>query len=116
MRGNDATRRSGGLLFREGSSKPFGLSLKKPPDLLFRERLAPGLPKAPSHLSRAAQEEWERMAPAVHRAGLLRDGDQVEFANFCQGSASVPESRRPATDHAAEIFRRFRDHKHGARR
>jgi P27 family predicted phage terminase small subunit len=43
-----------------------------------------GIPTPPEFLSPEAVEEWHRLAPALHQAGLLTLVDRAMFACFCQ--------------------------------
>lgn len=41
------------------------------------------VPKPPTYLDKLAKKEWNRLAPKVHKAGLLTDGDMAAFAGYC---------------------------------
>lgn len=43
-----------------------------------------GLPDPPEHLSVEAVAEWRRVAPDLHRAGLLSFVDRAALAVYCQ--------------------------------
>ena len=43
-----------------------------------------GCPNCPPHLSAAAREEWERLAPPLYRIGVLTVADRAAFAAYCQ--------------------------------
>ncbi|MBO8183761.1 MAG: phage terminase small subunit P27 family [Archaeoglobus sp.] len=45
---------------------------------------APGPPKPPSWLTTEAKKEWKRIAPELHRLGLLTIADEAALANYCQ--------------------------------
>ena len=42
------------------------------------------VPESPSFLSRYAKKEWKRIAPIVHKNGLLTDADINMLAGYCQ--------------------------------
>jgi P27 family predicted phage terminase small subunit len=45
------------------------------------------VPEPPSHLPQAAREEWWRVAPELHRLGLLTTLDLMTFAVYCTAVA-----------------------------
>jgi P27 family predicted phage terminase small subunit len=45
--------------------------------------MSSGLPTPPPHLIGYAREEWDRLAPGLHRLGILNDGDAMSFAAYC---------------------------------
>jgi P27 family predicted phage terminase small subunit len=44
-------------------------------------------PEPPDHLSELAQEEWRRVAPQLHRLGLLTIVDVMVLAAYCSSYA-----------------------------
>jgi P27 family predicted phage terminase small subunit len=44
---------------------------------------SPDVPAAPAHVSGYALEEWNRLAPQLHRFGLLTSVDLSPFAAYC---------------------------------
>lgn len=42
------------------------------------------VPKPPAFLSTYAKKEWKRLAPIVHKIGLLTKADYSAFAAYCQ--------------------------------
>lgn len=46
------------------------------------------MPELPAHLDAEAQREWKRMAPELHRLGLLTVVDRTAFAAYCQAWAN----------------------------
>jgi P27 family predicted phage terminase small subunit len=44
---------------------------------------APKCPEPPAHLSEYARHEWNRIAPELHRLGLLTILDETCFAAYC---------------------------------
>lgn len=44
---------------------------------------APTIPEAPAHLTPAALEEWDRIAPVLLEQGLLTDLDRAGLAAYC---------------------------------
>ncbi len=57
-------------------------------------------PKAPDFLSKEALAEWNRIAPDLHKVGLLTDLDIAAFAAYCQLYARFAEASKEidATD------------------
>lgn len=45
------------------------------------------LPEPPDHLSQSAQHVWRRLAPKLHRLGLLTEIDDDALALYCDASA-----------------------------
>ena len=52
------------------------------------------VPDRPLHLDAAAKKYWKELAPIVHRAKLLTEGDQLEFAMLCQTAATLAKATR----------------------
>ena len=52
----------------------------------------PGCPDCPPHLSRPAQEEWDRLGPELARMGVLTLADRAAFAAYCQAWARWVEA------------------------
>jgi P27 family predicted phage terminase small subunit len=49
------------------------------------EPVAPkGLPTCPGHLSKAAQDEWDRLAQVLHEMGVVTLVDRAALAAYCQ--------------------------------
>lgn len=46
--------------------------------------LSSEIPEKPSHLSDAAAQEWDVVAPQLHEAGLLARVDRTALAAYCQ--------------------------------
>ena len=44
---------------------------------------APALPAPPAHLGLVARAEWDRLAPELHRVGLLTMADRTTLAGYC---------------------------------
>jgi P27 family predicted phage terminase small subunit len=44
----------------------------------------PTMPEPPAHLGPIAQEEWARIAPELHRIGVLTQADRTTMAVYCQ--------------------------------
>ena len=42
------------------------------------------MPDIPDHLGPVAQVEWARLAPELHRIGVLTMADRTTFAAYCQ--------------------------------
>jgi P27 family predicted phage terminase small subunit len=43
----------------------------------------PTMPEPPAHLGPIALEEWARMAPELHRIGVLTQADRTTMAAYC---------------------------------
>ena len=52
----------------------------------------------PKHLSPAAREEWDRLAPDLQRKGLLTGWDVEAFAIYCEAVAGRHIARRLVDD------------------
>jgi P27 family predicted phage terminase small subunit len=52
------------------------------------------VPSPPTHLSVAARQEWDRIAPELERLGILAKIDQTALANFCQATARLARAER----------------------
>lgn len=46
----------------------------------------PTMPECPDWLMADAKEEWHRVAPELHRIGLLTIVDQTALAGYCPGN------------------------------
>ena len=57
----------------------------------MRPELPEKPPKPPDFLSAAAKAEWDRLAPELHRLGLLTVLDHGPFAALCQATAMWSE-------------------------
>ena len=44
----------------------------------------PSLPDVPTHLGPVARDEWQRLAPDLHRIGVLTQADRAALAIYCQ--------------------------------
>jgi P27 family predicted phage terminase small subunit len=55
--------------------------------------LAPSLPQPPEHLTEAAVEEWNRVAPELYKARVLTDADRMGLAAYCQAYADWVNAR-----------------------
>lgn len=53
---------------------------------------APELPAPPDHLSAGARAEWARVAPELHRLGVLTMADRSTMAAYCQVYAQWVEA------------------------
>jgi P27 family predicted phage terminase small subunit len=42
------------------------------------------MPTCPSRLDAGARREWKRLAPELHKMGLLTQWDRAQFAGYCQ--------------------------------
>lgn len=52
------------------------------------------IPECPTHLSVAARQEWDRIAPELERLGILSNIDRAALANFCQATARLARAER----------------------
>jgi P27 family predicted phage terminase small subunit len=52
----------------------------------IKEQVKPAddMPDCPAHLDEDAQREWRRLAPELHKLGLLTQVDRTAFAAYCQ--------------------------------
>ena len=50
---------------------------------------ADGVPNAPSYLDRRAKAIWRKLAPQLHRQGVLTSWDDKAFAAWCDSAARV---------------------------
>lgn len=48
-----------------------------------KPQIGPDMPSPPEHLDKEAQAEWYRLAPQLHRLGLLSNIDLTAFAAYC---------------------------------
>jgi P27 family predicted phage terminase small subunit len=55
-------------------------------------------PTAPSYLGALARAEWRRLAPRLHKLGLLTEVDRSKFAMYCQAYARWQEAEKVITD------------------
>ena len=46
------------------------------------------IPKPLVHLDREAKKEWKRLAPILHNAGMLTEGDLAAFGAYCSAYSS----------------------------
>jgi P27 family predicted phage terminase small subunit len=67
----------------------------------IRQELAPAIPEfppdPPEWLTGAAADEWRRIAPELHRLGLLTVLDVMPFAAYCTSLALWREAERLLT-------------------
>jgi len=59
----------------------------------------PNCPPAPSWLSRVAKLEWNRVAPELHRLGLLKGLDLQPLAIYCQSYADMRKAQEELNKH-----------------
>jgi P27 family predicted phage terminase small subunit len=52
------------------------------------------IPECPEHLNDEARKKWDQLAPILHRARLLTEGDQIALANLCQAYATMANAQR----------------------
>lgn len=62
------------------------------------------LPTQPRHLSAAAREEWDRLAPVLMRLGLLTRLDRAAFAAYCQAWGRYVEAEEMLSKASALAF------------
>ena len=61
-------------------------------------------PPAPKHLSDEARREWRRMAPHLHRLGLLTKVDMPALEGYCAAYARWVEAERKIDETGGEII------------
>lgn len=55
-------------------------------------------PKPPTWLSTPAKREWRRVAPGLHKLGLLTDLDRQALAQYCAAVARIEEAEKALKD------------------
>lgn len=63
-----------------------------------RPKPAAATPKPPSWLSASAKREWRRVAPELHKRGLLTELDRQALAHYCQAVARMEEAEKALKD------------------
>lgn len=71
------------------------------------EDIASRLPSPPAYLGPLAKAEWRRLAPDLHRRGLLTHRHRAAFAGYCEAYADFQKAclilRKLDDDHAVGI-------------
>jgi len=62
-----------------------------------------GIPRAPSHLDKRAQEEWRRMAKELHPLGLLTNIDLTALAAYCASFSIWLDAQKKIQKHGVLI-------------
>jgi P27 family predicted phage terminase small subunit len=52
------------------------------------------IPECPEHLSAEAKKKWDDLAPVLHAASLLTEGDQIALASLCQAYATMAQAQK----------------------
>ena len=60
---------------------------------IVESRSAP-CPRPPAFLSRLAKREWKRVAPLLHRRGLLEERDVAALACYCRAWSELVEAQK----------------------
>ncbi|MBY6275390.1 phage terminase small subunit P27 family [Symbiobacterium thermophilum] len=59
---------------------------------------APIMPECPSWLDRYGKAEWKRVAPMLHRLGLLTEADGMALALYCDAYSTYRRAREALKD------------------
>jgi P27 family predicted phage terminase small subunit len=62
-----------------------------------------GVPRPPEHLSPAAAEEWNRVAPDLVKRRILNETALTTLAHYCMASAMAREADRSIAKHGLLI-------------
>lgn len=62
-----------------------------------------GVPRAPDHLSEAAQEEWNRVAPDLVKRQILNETSLTILAHYAMASAQAREADKSIAKHGLLI-------------
>jgi P27 family predicted phage terminase small subunit len=57
-------------------------------------RISADVPSPPEHMSPDAVVEWHKIAPELHRIGLLTEADVTAFAGWCEVAARWIKAER----------------------
>lgn len=57
-----------------------------------------GIPECPEHLSDAAKQEWFRITPELHAAGVLAKVDRAALAGYCAAYARWVEAEEKVAE------------------
>lgn len=90
------------LKMLQGTAQPSRMNPAEPKPVIGAQK--------PDRLSRAASEEWDRLAPMLTRLGLLRETDALAFEDLCETTVRWRMLRHKRDFRAAVASDRAREH------